>query len=103
MCGPMKIAPPPGPVSFMSYLRLGQRVVRDGGQPVGEAVGAAEDAEHARHRLGARRIDAEDARVRMGRAHHRRVGLAVEVEIVAEAAAAGDEPLVLLAHDAACR
>ena len=44
-------------------------------------------------------IDAADARMRMGRAHHRRVGLAVRAEIVAEPALAGDQPLVLLAAD----
>ncbi len=45
---------------------LGQRIVRDGGKPVGEAVDAGEDAEHARHRLGAPAVDAEDARMRVG-------------------------------------
>ena len=78
---------------------LGQRIVRDGGKPVGEAVDAGEDAEDARHRLGAPAVDAEDARVRVGGAQHHRVGLAVDAEIVAEAAAAGGEPLVLLADD----
>src|SRR5262249_7478958 len=57
------------------------------------------DAEHARHRLGAPRIDAEDAGVRVLRAQHHRVGLAIDAEIVAEAAAAGGEPLVLLPDD----
>ena len=33
--------------------------------------------------------------MRIGRAHHRRVGLAIEVEIVAESALAGDEPRIL--------
>src|SRR5262249_48550661 len=51
------------------------------------------------HRLGAPAIDAEDARVRVLRAQHHRVGLALDAEIVAEAAAAGGEPLVLLADD----
>src|SRR5262249_61756297 len=78
---------------------LGQRIVRNGSESVGEAVGAGEDAEHARHGLGARRVDAEDARVRMRGAQHHRVGLAVDAEIVAEAAAAGGEPRVLFAHD----
>src|SRR5262249_2955661 len=63
------------------------------------AVGAGEDAEHARHGLGPARVDGEDARVRVGRAQHHRVGLAIDAEIVAEASAAGGEPRVLLADD----
>ena len=62
---------------------------------VGQAVGPGEDAEHARQGAGARRIDAANARMRMRRAHHRGIGLMVELEIVAEAAFAGDQPLVL--------
>src|SRR5258707_12043253 len=78
---------------------LGRRIVRNGAKPVGEAVGAGEAAEPPGHRRGPPRIDAEDARVRMRGAQHHRAGLAVDAEIVAEAAATGDEPRVLLAHE----
>jgi hypothetical protein len=46
-----------------------------------------------------RRVDSRDARVRVRRAHHGSVGLAGKVEIVAEAAVAGEEARVLLAED----
>jgi hypothetical protein len=78
--------------------RLGQRVVRDRAEPVRGCIGAGEDAEHARHGLRARGIDRADARVRVGRADDRRVGLSVEMEVVAEAAAPGDEPRILRAR-----
>ena len=69
--------------------------VLDRGEPVGQAIGASEDAEHARQHTGGRRFDAADARMRMRRAHHRGISLMVEPEIVAEAALAGEKPLVL--------
>jgi hypothetical protein len=78
---------------------LGQRIVRNGAQPVREAVRAREHGEHARHRLGARGVDAADARMRVRGAHHHRMGLAIENEIVAEPPLAGGEPRVLLADD----
>ena len=74
----MKMVPPPGPVSFMSYLVLGSGSCGMAPSPSAEAIGAGEHAEHARHRLGARRIDAADAGMRMRRAHHHRIGLAIE-------------------------
>ena len=83
----------------MSNLVEGTGVCGIGLQAVGQAVRAGEHAEHARHRLGRGGVDADDARVRMRRAHHRRVGLAVDAEIVAEAALAGQQALVLLAAD----
>jgi hypothetical protein len=73
--------------------------VRNGAQAFGEAIGAGEDAKHAGQRFGARGVDGADARMRVRGAHHHRIGLAVETEIVAEAAAAGGEAGVLLAHD----
>ena len=77
---------------------LGHRIVRNGRQAIGGAIGAGEDAEHARHGFRRRGIDGGYARMRMRRAHHRRIYLAVEIEIVGEAALAGDEPLVLFAR-----
>ena len=69
----------------------------NGAEPVGATVGAGEHAEHARHHLGARRIDAENARVRMLRTQHHRIGLALEAEVIAEAAASGCKPPVFIA------
>ena len=73
------------------------RRVRDRLEPVGANVRAGEHAEHAGHRFGLRGVDAHDARVRVRRAHHRRVGLSVEAEVVGEAALAGEQPLIFLA------
>src|SRR6516164_7641664 len=36
--------------------------------------------------------------MRMRRAHHRRIGLTVEIKVIRKAALAGDEPLVFLAR-----
>jgi hypothetical protein len=73
--------------------------VRNGAKSVGAAVGAGEDAEHARHGLGARRIDSADACMRMRRAQHHRIGLAVDAEVIAEAAMSRCQPRVLVADD----
>src|SRR6476620_10462509 len=65
---------------------------------------AGENTEHARH--GARRIgvDCDNAGVRVGRSHERGKDLAVEGDVVAEAALAGDQPQVFLtAHRLADR
>jgi len=45
------------------------------------------------------RVDAHDARVRMLGAHHDRVRLSGEIDVVAVAAFAGEEPGILLAND----
>ena len=66
-------------------------------EAVGANVGAGEHAEHAGHRLGLGGVDADDARVRVRRAHHRRVGLPLDAEVVGEAALAGEQPAVFLA------
>ena len=77
---------------------LRHRIVRNGLEIVGYAIGAGEHPKHARHRVGPRRIDGDDARMRIGRAHHHRISLPVEREVVGKAALAGDEPRVLLAR-----
>ena len=79
-------------------LGLRQRIVRNWLEVVRGAIGASEYAKHARHRLGPLRIDCDDARVRIRRSHHRRIGLAFETEIVGETAVAGNEPRILLAR-----
>src|SRR5262245_44801037 len=88
-----------GSMQLHVVFGLRQWIVGNGNKPVGEAVGAGEDAEHARHRLGARGIDGENARVRVRGTQHYRIALTLDAEIVAEEAASGDEPLILLARD----
>src|SRR5262249_59314820 len=78
---------------------LRQWIVGDGGKSVGKAIDAGEHAKHPRHRFGLHSVDAEDAGVRVRGAQHYRIALALDAEIVAEEAASGDEPLVLLARD----
>ncbi len=97
-CGPMKTAPPPGAASFMSNLVFGS-----GSCGMGLRLSAAQSApvntpSTPGIALRLRRIDRDDARVRIRRAHHRRIGLAVETEIVGETALAGNEPRILLAR-----
>ena len=75
----------------------GQRAVRNRREAVGEAIRAGEYAEHAGHGAGRRGVDAQDAGVRMRRAHHDRIGLPVHGEIVGEAALAGQQAMVFLA------
>src|SRR5215469_109359 len=77
---------------------LGHRIVRNRPKIFRSAIGAGEDAEHAGHVLCRGDVDRDNPRMRMRRSHHRRIGLAVETEIVGEAALAGDEPLVLFAR-----
>jgi hypothetical protein len=80
-------------------LGRGDRRVRDRLDAIGDAVGTRQHREHARHCLCCGRLDADDARVRMRRAHHRGVGLAFDGKVVGEAALAGQQPGVLLAAE----
>ncbi len=48
-----------------------QRIVRNRLELIGEAIGAAIGREHARHGVRFRKIHATDARMRVGRTHHR--------------------------------
>ena len=64
-----------------------QRVVRD--------VGADEDRDHARHRLGGARVDRADVGVRVRAAQDGHVGHRLELDVVEVAAFAGDEARVL--------
>lgn len=73
------------------------RIVRDGAETVGEDVGPGEDAEHARHRARGAGVDRDDAGMSVRRAHHRRVRLAGQREVVAESPLAAEQPLVLRA------
>ena len=78
---------------------LRHRCMRDRLYSIGQAVRAGQHGEHARHRLGGACLDPHDARMRIGRAHHRRECFAVEAKVVGEAALAGEQPPVLLAAD----
>ena len=75
----------------------GQRAVRNRLQRIGGAIRAGVAPQHAGH--GSRRagVDAEDARMRMRRAQHRREHLSGQAEVVAELPAAGQEALILFA------
>ena len=69
-------------------------------EPVGGVVAPGQHREHAGRRRGARDIDRDEPRMRMGRAHEHGISLARPVEIVDEAPAPGEEPLVLDARHA---
>ncbi len=51
-------------------------------------VGARDDADHAGQRLGLRRVDGDDARVRVRAAHDRRMRHVLELDVVEVAALA---------------
>ena len=76
----------------------GERIVRNRAEAVGRAVSAAVHADNARHRPRAGGVDAENARVRMRRAHHGGVRLPFQVEVVAELPGANEEAQVFLAR-----
>ena len=82
-------------------LRLGwgreRRVGRDRLATIRLVVGAGEHREHATQRLRARRIDRLDARMRVHRTDHEGARLARQIDVIAEAAGADDEPRILLA------
>jgi len=86
-----------GPGELHIEFGLRHRIVRDRREAVCETISARADTEHARHGPGTRAINRNNARMRMPRAHHHRIGLAVEIEIVGEAALAGNEPRIFLA------
>src|SRR5262249_6384955 len=88
-----------GSMQLHVVFGLRQWIVGNGRKSIGKAINAGEHAKHPRHRFGLHSIDADDARVRVRGAQHYRVALVLDVAIVAEEAAAGHEPLVLLARD----
>ena len=71
--------------------------MRDRLEAVGDAVLAGEDAEHARQGARGGGVDGADAGMRVRAAHHHRVGLPLQAEIVGEAPLAGEEAQILLA------
>src|SRR5271169_3110907 len=75
--------------------RLGQWIVLDGAESIGRAIGARVNAEHAGQLERRGLVDRDNARMRVRRAHHRRLRLPGKTEIVGEAALPGDEPRVL--------
>ena len=92
-----------GPGELHVVARLRQRIVRDGAEAVGLAIGAGEHAEHAGQRQRSGLVDRDDARMGVRRAHHRRVGLPGKIEIVGEAALADDQPRVFVARHGLAR
>jgi len=60
-------------------------------------VGGGEDADDTRRAASRRHVDRADARMRVGRAHHRRVEAAENAQVVDELASPRDEPRVLAA------
>jgi len=76
---------------------LRHRIVRDRTELVGGAIGAGVDAEHAGHCLRRRRVDGEDAGVRVRRAHHHRIGLPRDLEVV------GERPLPVMSRSSSLR
>ena len=77
--------------------RAGGGDMRNAFESVGGGVLAGEHGEHAGHGACRCHIDAADARVRVRRAHHGRIGLARKIKVVAVAPASGDEAQILLA------
>ena len=77
--------------------RADDRPVRDRFETVLDRVRAREHCNHAGHRHGGGPIDAANAGMGMGRAHHHGVGLAGQVHVVAEAALPGEEFGIFLA------
>jgi hypothetical protein len=73
--------------------------VRDRLEPIGKRICAGE---HGQHAFGSLRVvggDRGDPRMRVQRAHHHGVDLPGQIDVVAEAAGAGDQPLILLPAD----
>ena len=85
---------PAGPGQLEVGPGRGQRAVRNWRETVGEAIRAGEYSEHAGHGAGGSRVDAQDAGVRVRRADHRRMGLALDGKIVGETALAGHQALI---------
>src|SRR5580698_3704001 len=70
--------------------------MRDALESVGHDVSASQHCQYTRHCLGGLGFDGTDQRMGVRRTHHGTVDLSREVEIVAIAAAAGDEARVFL-------
>ena len=68
-----------------------ERPMWDRLEAVGERVGACEHGDDPGQRHGGGGVDGSNARMRMRRAHHDRIGLAGKVEIVAEMALPGQQ------------
>ena len=62
---------------------------------VGRDVVLQDDGQHAGCGFGSLDVDALDARMGLGRAHHHAVSLTIEADVVGIPAASGDESLIL--------
>ena len=80
-------------------FRFRKGIVIDGVETVGKTIRAGEHAQDARHLAGIRRIDANNPRVGMWRAHHGRISLSWKTKVVGELSAAGQQPRVFVARE----
>ena len=78
-------------------LRGGDRIVGDVLQAISDTIRSRVNTEHARHFQRRAWIDAEDARMRIGRTDHSGPHLARQREVVGEPALAGDQASIFLA------
>ena len=76
-------------------FRRRHRIMRNGFQPVGAAICAGKNAEHAGHGARFIGIDAIDSRMRMRRTHESRDDLAGDAEIIGVAAMTSQQPEIL--------
>ena len=90
---------PARPVQLEVEAGLRQRTVIERAEPVRRAVRSGEDGQHAGQGERRARVDRDDPRVRMRRAHHRGAGLAGHGEVVGEAAPTGQQARVFPAPD----
>ena len=74
------------------------RHMRDAPHSIGVEIGAGQHRDYSRCGQGGGGVVGFDPRVRIGRAHHRRMGLAGERHVVAETARTGQQPHILLAQ-----
>ncbi len=81
-------------VAVLQRQAAGEGAVTGGGK-----IGSGPDAEHARHRLGGRRVDAAEDAVGVAGTHDPGIGLAGQVEIVGIFALAAHQRVVFLAAD----
>ena len=82
---------------FHVIAGLRHRVVRDRREPVSGAIASCKDADDPGQPRRLLLLDPEDTGVRIWRTHNGHIGLARQREIIAEAAAAGQQALVFLA------
>src|ERR1700722_2792931 len=71
--------------------------MRDRVDVIGEQRGASEDRANTSHLLRRRTVDRKNARMRVRRAHHRRVSEAGRIMVRGVVSLSGEKPQILLA------